>query len=623
MLVQGHFRHYGTSPSLPNGTDQGPGSLHIARIKLENFRNFRSIDLDDLPSSLVIVGENGSGKSNLLHALRLVLDPFLPESSRRLVAEDFSDRLDRPFAGNKIRVVVELAGFDEDKKAKAVLGEALVSVSPHRARLTYVYRPIATPKIKRDPRESDYEAVIFGGDNEGQTIGRREWRYISLRVLPALRDAERELQLARSPLRRLINRVSVDEAVLTDVMARVDKAGSKLAKSGDLASVATAITDRLELMVGDLFAVKTSLGVLPAETSQLLRSLRLFINDERTRGIDQASLGTANLLYLTLLLEDIAAQSAAAEIVELILGIEEPEAHLHPHIQRVLFRHLLEQERALVVTTHSAHIASVTPLKSLVILREHGGESQALQTTGLRLDERETRDVERYLDVTRAEMLFARIVILVEGLTELYLIPAFAQSYGLDLDVYGVTVCSVHGTDFGPYVKLLGPDGLGVPTIVVTDGDPDAKGKPRGLVRALKLIPDPHAEEMRDALNAADYDKARALARRHRVLVGERTLEIDLVATGRVAMYKAYCELVKRPVQRERFEKASSAALSQEEARKKLLARIERVGKGRYAQRLVEHVDGVEPPPYIADAIEVVRGLLNDQTEPTTQESGA
>ena len=302
--------------------------------------------------------------------------------------------------------------------------------------------------------------------------------------------------------------------------------------------------------------------------------------------------------------------------------MEEPEAHLHPHVQRVLFRHLLRQERALVVSTHSAHIASVTPLNSLVMLREFDGASKALRAPSTRLDERETRDLERYLDVTRAEMLFARIVILVEGLSELYLIPAFAESNGLNLDANGVTVCSVHGTDFGPYVRLLGPDGLDVPTIVVTDGDPDANGRPRGLVRARKLLPEPHAKEMRNALRDVDYGSARSLAQQHGVMVGERTLEIDLIATGRDAMCDAYDELVDRATPRKRFRDDSLAALTHEEARTKLLARIERVGKGRYAQRLAAHIDDVEPPPYIASVIEAARGLLDDQADTATRGPG-
>lgn len=595
--------------------------MHIARVAIENYRNFRSIDLNGLTSSLVLVGENGSGKSNFLKALRLVLDSSLPESSRKLIAEDFWDGLDQPFAGNEIRVVVELTGFDDDTNAKAVLGEWLVALSPHKARLTYLYRPNVSEPDRFQSNESQYEVVIFGGEDERQIVGRAQWRYISLRVLPALRDAESQLRSARSPLRRLLDRVSVDETVLTDVVARINEAGEDLTGSHELTGVADAIADRLSLMVGDLFAVKTSLGVLSANSDQLLRSMRLFINDERTRGIEQASLGTANLLYLTLLLEDIGAQMAAEEIVDLILAVEEPEAHLHPHVQRILFRHLLREDRALVVTTHSAHVASVTPLNSLVMLRESDGESHAYRAT-IQLAEQETRDLERYMDVTRAEMLFARIVILVEGLAELYLIPAFVESAGLNFDAYGVTVCSVHGTNFAPYVRLLGPDGLNVPTVVVTDGDPNNSGKPAGLVRSYRSMLTPNAGKVKQATDDANYDTARSLAREQNFMVGERTLEIDLIPTCQAAMCDAYNEIVDSVARRKRFREEISTASSDAQARQKLLRRIERVGKGRFAQRLADHIGSVAPPKYIADAIESVRVLVGAKTDANRRHSG-
>ena len=62
--------------------------LHISRIEITNLRNFAHLVLDPFPARAVIVGENGVGKSNLLHALRLVLDPELPDSARQLREED-------------------------------------------------------------------------------------------------------------------------------------------------------------------------------------------------------------------------------------------------------------------------------------------------------------------------------------------------------------------------------------------------------------------------------------------------------------------------------------------------------------------------------------------------------
>lgn len=118
--------------------------MYISRIRLQKFRNFKDLDVDLGPTA-VIVGENKVGKSNLLYALRLVLDPSLPDSNRRLRAEDFWDGLTSPLAGHEICVTIELSGFDASFDAslegKAVLADCVVSQSPLVARLTYVFRP--------------------------------------------------------------------------------------------------------------------------------------------------------------------------------------------------------------------------------------------------------------------------------------------------------------------------------------------------------------------------------------------------------------------------------------------------------------------------------------------------
>jgi putative ATP-dependent endonuclease of OLD family len=591
--------------------------LYIHRIGISNFRNFKSVVIEDLPPGVVVVGENASGKSNLLHALSLVLDPSLPETARQLVADDFWDGLEEPFAGAEIRVEVDLVGFDDDDDAKAVLGEFLVGRAPYRARLTYLYRP----RGDRDPNvsttETDYEALVFGGEDEGRRVGRAEWRFVSLRVLPALRDAEGDLRSARSPLRRLVSRAAVPQEVLDGVSDAIDHATGTLLAQEALQRLEDALSQRLYRMVGDLFAVDATLGIVSARSDQLLRSLKLFIDAERGRGIAQASLGTANLLYLVLLLEDIAAQRANNELVELILAVEEPEAHLHPHVQRVLFRHLLREDRALLVTTHSPHIASVAPLRSLLLLRDIGGESAAFDVRDVGLSELQERDLERYLDVTRAEILFARIVILVEGVAELYLVPAFAGAAGLDLDAHAVTVCSVHGTDFLPYRRLLGQRGLDIPTVVITDGDPNAEGLPVGLRRAGHLLRQATGERVRSLTDAADYSAGRELCATENVFVGDRTLELDLLPAAQAAMYAAYQELVTGPVAREKFSEALAAAPDDSTSADEVLNRIERLGKGRYAQRVAEHLAGVEPPEYIAVALGAVQELIGSEASRT------
>lgn len=208
--------------------------MHIVRVAIENFRNFSSIDIDNLEPGLVLVGENGSGKSNFLHALRLVLDPSLSETSRQLVEEDFWDGSENPLTGDEVKVVVELTGFDEDAGVKSVLGEYLISTSPHRARLTFLYRP--SPQLEGLPFSADgeYEVVIFGGTDESRRLGRSEWRYISLSLLPALRDAERALASQRSPLRKIVKRSAVDPVLMSDAVEGIEKATKPLTESDQL-----------------------------------------------------------------------------------------------------------------------------------------------------------------------------------------------------------------------------------------------------------------------------------------------------------------------------------------------------------------------------------------------------
>lgn len=586
--------------------------MHIARIAIANYRNFEQLDLANLPPVHVIVGENGSGKSNLLHALRLVLDPTLPDSRRQLEAEDFWDGLATPFDGHEIEVIVELAAFDDDPRAIALLTDYLVQKSPGIARLTYRFWPHPMSETS-EPGPTDYEFVLFGGFDPDRSVSRNALRYVSLRVLPALRDAEGDLSSPRSPLRRLLERVEIDEANLEAAAHYIEEAGAALLADSSVAGVNAGISKRILDMVGDPFSVATTLGIAAASPDQLARSIRLLIDDTKTRSVSQTSLGAANVLYLALLLELIEAQQAAGEIVTTMLAVEEPEAHLHPHLQRVLFRHLLASARPTTVTTHSPHLASVAPLASITLIRNTGSASEPTHARGLSVSTDVVADIERYLDVSRAEVLFAKGVILVEGAAELFLIPAFTEAIGVDLDSHGISVCAVHGTDFSPYRAVLRRgSGFGIPHVVVTDGD-RSDGDSPGLRRGLDLV---RTKKLRDRiarhLEKGDFASARKSLRLSKVFVGDRTLELDLLPQARDAMEAAYNQLHSGEVKRSNFSAALDGYIAGEpDDAGRVLARITETGKGRYAQRLASVLGDTPPPDYVAAAIERIIELVD------------
>jgi len=179
--------------------------MELARISVSNFRNFSALDVE-LAGNVVVVGENRVGKSNLLYALRLLLEPTLPDSARQLTSSDFWDGLTVPAADNKITIAVEIANFEEDLDELALLTDYRLQDEAHRARLVYEFRP--RPGLDDAPTsEEDFEFVCYGGEDEAKRFGHDLRRRISMEVLPALRDVEGDLAAwRRSPLRPLIEK---------------------------------------------------------------------------------------------------------------------------------------------------------------------------------------------------------------------------------------------------------------------------------------------------------------------------------------------------------------------------------------------------------------------------------
>ena len=123
--------------------------MRISRIIIKNFRNFKSLDVK-LGEHAVVLGENKVGKTNLLFALRLILDPSLPDSARRLRLEDFWDGLERPLKKDDvIEISVEFRGFENNENLLAVLADHLVKPDPMVARITYLFRPV--PGARKRP----------------------------------------------------------------------------------------------------------------------------------------------------------------------------------------------------------------------------------------------------------------------------------------------------------------------------------------------------------------------------------------------------------------------------------------------------------------------------------------
>jgi putative ATP-dependent endonuclease of OLD family len=593
-------------------------AVRISRVRIVNFANFSDLNVQ-IGDNIVIVGENKVGKSNFLRAIQLILDPGLSERDRQLGLDQFWDGLGEEKIGAIVEVSIELTDFTDDPRLMAHLNDCVVDPGPPMvARLTYRFQPKAD--LDGDPQGlADYEYVIFGGDDPDMTISASLRRMLPLDVQVALRDAEKDLSNWRhSPLRPLIEELatSLDDDAREEIQEQVNAAQTELVGHAEVVATATRISDRLIAIAGAQHAVPVTLGLAPTRVDALLRSLRLLI-DNSSRGIPDASLGTANLIFLALKSLELDRLVADGERDHTFFAVEEPEAHLHPHVQRLVYRYFLggaegdEDAPPLttILTTHSPHIASVTPVRSIVLLRRDAATNAtaAVSTAATPFTARDVADLQRYIDVSRGEIFFARGVILVEGDAERFIVPAFAEALDIPLDMLGITVCSVSGTNFTPYVKLLGPQGLRIPHVILTDRDPNDEHPPlvrRRLINVLELV------EQDVDYDELDADEVIERGEAFGYFVNGDTLEPELWTGGLAGRMQRIIlrELSLQQRTRDRIQGWVDDPDTLDRVR--FLSLIERIGKGRFAQALAPSVTAGTCPDYIRQALEHIRDAL-------------
>jgi len=505
--------------------------MYISKIEITNFRNFKNSEVEFNDGVNVIIGHNNAGKSNLLKALSLVIDNKI---NKRLGVDDFNKNVtlnELKTAPPKIDIALTIKkGKDEDP-------DDLVTVSTWLTKLDISYEAVLTYQFllpakkhpeyilalatieETDPKATEkawkiikhdfiryYIFKIWGGDIINQSPADPEsLNKFDFQFLNAIRDVERDMLTGRNTLLREVFDFFMDYEI------KVDKAKTSENKHLEIKERKLAFADKADNIILDLsqrieagkkeilsYATKTGASFNKAEPNfegsfseiEMYSVLKLIVEYETGIKIPAThnGLGYNNLIFMSLLLAKMQV-SANVDYLDVnakvftTLVIEEPEAHLHPAMQYKFLKFLNEHKkekkvRQIFVTTHSTHIASAVSLDEMICLHNQ----QSVTTIGypgkVFPDEKSKKYVQRFLDATKSDMLFAQKVLFVEGIAEQLLCSIFASYLGKSLEDNHVAIINLGGRYFNHFLPLFDQNTTNsVPKKIVclTDIDPESK----------------------------------------------------------------------------------------------------------------------------------------------------
>lgn len=433
--------------------------------------------------------------------------------------------------------------------------------------------------------------------------------------LQPLRDPEQGLKPGRlSQISKLIQNMMPDKAARKELVEKLTAIDEELAKNEPISTTNTAISTKHESMLGKVLAQDLKLDLTTSDFNRFAARVGMAVGG---RDIAQNGLGFNNLIYMAVVLSELAFNKTAAYCG---LLVEEPEAHLHPQLQAILLDHLKTVEQPVAgerpvqvfVTSHSPNFAALADIDSICCVYDGPTGPVAFAPRDVEFGKGKKEKLQQYLNVTRAELFFARRIVFVEGAAELFLVEALAKKTGYDLRKHSISIISTDGLNFDAFLPLFGDKAIQIPVAIVTDADPAAPDQFPATEDALKL-------------SAAATAISKAEDGYVKCFFAQKTLEYDLAldATRRGLMVEALTE-IHPMIGAELKVVVDSAATDQEKAKVLFTGMFDRpegkanVKKGQFAQALAQGISesntAIELPAYLKSALDSVTGVISKET---------
>lgn len=467
--------------------------MRLRSVTIKNFRAITNVTVE-LDETTVLIGENNTGKTSFMEALKFCLSQA---ASRRA---DSLDDYDHHLASDQAQVGD--AGDTEIvlRFAEATMGEwpseVVQAVTEAISLDGDLQQIVLRVKSAKDAQTGDMASKVEFLDAGGNPLKPRRPVGVVLRdlqqlkpffYLSAVRDASREFQPRSSFWGPFLRNPTISEEVRKELEEELTALNAKVIAADDKLK---DVKQRLEKTGGIVSIHPTdavSIEAVPGKARDLLSQAQVSISGRTGARLPMArhGAGTQSLsvlflfeAFLNSMLERIYGRGSVP-----IVAVEEPEAHLHPSASRALWGAISELPGQKIVATHSGDLLARVPLENVRrFAHEAGGITVRRLAPGV-LNADDERKIGLHVRASRGELLFARAWLLVEGATEHWIMAGLADVLGIDLDRAGVRLVQYAQVWPVPLIRLANE--LGIAWFCLADGDSAGQKYKKAAVELL------------------------------------------------------------------------------------------------------------------------------------------